>query len=102
VKKGIKALKFATIMALLLGSFFSVTDSFAYWNNGTVPPDTATGTVTTSTWVQYFDWNVTATYAVGDIVFHNGSYWIATKAGTNSKEPTLGKPGSNWWSPYTP
>lgn len=97
-----KSLRISIIALLLFGVSFSVSDSFAYWSTGvTGSNDVATAQVTTSSWNQIYAWSSTATYTIGDLVYHNGSTWISTKSGTNTKEPSLSRPGNLWWEPYT-
>ncbi|MCF7930395.1 MAG: hypothetical protein K9L02_02670 [Acholeplasmataceae bacterium] len=93
-----KILTYALVMLMIFAAIFTVPDSYAYWSN-TSYTDTDTGTATIGNWI--LTWDSTITYNIGDIVAYNGSFWISTKANNANKAPSLSKPNSNWWEPYT-
>lgn len=97
-----KILKVAVILVMVFTVSLSVDQSYAYWYSIAPANTDTTGTVETGTWTAIFEWTSTATYSVGDIVSFNGTTWISLKASNANKEPSLSKPGSNWWVPYTP
>src|SRR5665648_244442 len=110
MKRKFKHLKISILLVLVLTATLFTSDSYAYWaadvnssNNNT------TALITTGSWNQIYEWSKDATYNVGDLVYSRDyssssieiKIWISLKASNANKEPSLSKPGSNWWVPYS-
>ncbi len=93
-----KILTFAIVLLMVFSTLFTVPESYAYWSN-TVLTKVDSRSATIGAWTLILPWNKSTKYTVGDKVTHLGTTWVALKSGTKSKEPSLSKPGSNWWAP---
>ncbi len=93
-----KILTYALVMLMIFAVIFTVPESYAYWSS-TSFTDADTATVNVGEWI--LTWDSANSYNINDIVYYNGSFWISLKASNANKAPSLSKPGSNWWAPYT-
>ena len=56
--------------------------------------------LTIGSWNESSIWQPNIVYQMGDVVFHNGQYWIRTSNAGNKIEPSDRPPGRNFWQIY--
>ena len=77
---------------MVFSLLFVVSDSKAYWASSVVDSaTTSTGTITTGSWNQVFQWSPNETYLEGDIVFFQGNFYQAKR--DNPQRTPGGQPG---------
>lgn len=83
-------------MLVLMFMVFTVStisdQTYAYWATNITPPidSETTNVITIGAWSLYDDWQPGVTYYKGDIVYHNGQYYEATRT-------TTYEPGAGWF-----
>lgn len=51
-------------------------------------------------WREFSTWDPNTIYSIGNIVFHNGQYWIRISDAKSKIEPSTMPPGRNFWEIY--
>jgi hypothetical protein len=79
---------------------FSLEHTYAYWTDEIFSPNTETtvATISIGSWMdQYEEWQSNVSYAAGDVVTYNGSYYRAVRS--HSGVPPRGV--WYWWFFWT-
>ncbi len=77
----------------------------AYWiDNIDLYNETTSFSTGIGVWVFERNWEPHELYEAGDVVYHNGQYWIRTNNGNLTSggkfEPAPNPPNANFWQPY--
>lgn len=90
-------MKKTIILILTLSLLLNAIPTYAFWNTTAEEEQIV---VIVGDWLSFPVWQPNKVYQKGDIVFHNGSYWIKTSNASNSIEPSSSPPGRNFWQMY--